>query len=130
MRRATKAQEAVSTKIRSVSSPSASSQPLSPREESKEILVPGDLIAGRYRIEKTLEGGFGRVFLSRTRDEEGLFALKTIRRKHLASRELKENDADCIYIRAMIHVIRIHPLFGRHVRGGSRSGSPSLSRNP
>ncbi|HLF94541.1 MAG TPA: serine/threonine-protein kinase, partial [Planctomycetota bacterium] len=42
----------------------------------------GDVIAGRYEIERIFRGGFGRVFLCRLRDGSRA-ALKTLLREHL-----------------------------------------------
>lgn len=51
-------------------------------EASSNVLVEGDLIAGRYRIERILEGGFGSVYLCESA------ALKTPLRRHLLDDEV------------------------------------------
>ena len=53
----------------------------------------GDVIAGRYEIERIFRGGFGRVFLCRTRDGERA-ALKTLLRKHLENATVRQMFLD------------------------------------
>ncbi|MBI5368357.1 MAG: protein kinase [Planctomycetes bacterium] len=69
-----------------------------------EPLGVGDVIAGRYIAEQVFEGGFGRVFCCRTPEGERV-ALKTLRRRHLESPELRE-----LFVAEALHWIAL----GRH----------------
>jgi tetratricopeptide (TPR) repeat protein len=58
-----------------------------PPEDDDPVGV-GSTIAGRYRVERVCQGGFGRVYLCRTPEGETA-ALKTLLRRHLESAELR-----------------------------------------
>jgi tetratricopeptide (TPR) repeat protein len=63
-----------------------------------EVLAEGDLINGRYRIQKLCRGGFGRVYLCGDTLSGRRCALKTLLRKHLASASLLEMFRDEILL--------------------------------
>ena len=73
---------------------SVNRDPPDPRD-AREVLAEGDVIAGRYRIERLLKGGCGRVYLCvQYVCSDGVsgrrVALKTLLREHLATDGLLE----------------------------------------
>jgi tetratricopeptide (TPR) repeat protein len=90
------------SQVRRLRDASLSRTPSPPEED--DPIGPGSLIAGRYRVERALQGGFGRVYLCRTPEGERA-ALKTLLRRHLDSLELR---------RAFVEESRRWIALGRH----------------
>lgn len=62
-------------------------------DSEDEPLGVGDVLAGRYAVERIFQGGFGRVFVCRLPDG-GRAALKTLRRKHLENAKQRQMFLD------------------------------------
>jgi serine/threonine-protein kinase len=89
-----------------------------------EGIVPGAIIAGRYRIERLLgEGGMGRVFAARQLGLERPVALKVLRpelARDATALHRFRREARLVASLASEHVVRVHDL------GELRSGEPYL----
>lgn len=59
-------------------------------QDVQEVLIEGDAIACRYRIQKLFKGGCGRVYLCVDGVNGRNVALKTLLREHLANADLVE----------------------------------------
>ncbi len=64
--------------------------PPRPPHADEEVLNPGDFIAGRYLVERTLRGGFARVYICVDATSGKHVALKTPLREHLANETVLE----------------------------------------
>ena len=91
-----------------------------PRVNTDGPLGPGDLIGPSYEVQGILgQGGFGRVYLVRSRDNGDTFAVKTLRNRFMRDAEVRarfETEAN-VWVDLGAHPNLVQALFVREYDG-------------